>query len=175
MAYYIKKFATLSDYETFKNNNDVLPLLAYITATDEVKIDKCILPEEDIDLVKEYIERKGTSLVIPSGATKIGEYAYRACPYTTITVPEGVTSIGANAFRATKNNNTVYLPSTITSIGATAFETKTQSIILRAQTPPSIVSSSIKTSTQIYVPASSVSTYQATNIWKNYTINAIQE
>lgn len=69
-----------------------------------------------------------TSIVVPTGITEIGEYAYALCSEAkTITInATGLTSIGSNAFLRCKNvNSSVTIPGTglsTISIGASAFQ-----------------------------------------------------
>ena len=61
-------------------------------------------------------------LVIPSGVTSIGQYAFENCDgLTSVTIPSSVTSIGAAAFRSCSSLTNVTIPSSVTRIGPSAF------------------------------------------------------
>ena len=63
-----------------------------------------------------------TELVIPSGVTKIGDYAFYNCSkLTSVTIPSGVKSIGSYAFYYCQSLTSVTVPSGVTSIGSCAF------------------------------------------------------
>ena len=62
-----------------------------------------------------------TSVVIESGVTKIGNYAFFDCvSLTSITIPDGVTSIGTGSFSYTSLTS-VAIPASVESIGRYAF------------------------------------------------------
>lgn len=111
-----------------------------------------------------------TSLVIPSGVTRIGSSAFARCSgltsvdiqtnnpnvlsgegifsgctsLTEVTVREGVTSIGASAFYQCSGLTSIYLPSTITLINYNALKgcNSLTSITISATTPPTIYKNS---------------------------------
>ena len=63
-----------------------------------------------------------TSIDLPDGLTTIGDLSFNCCiAMTSITIPEGVTSIGYDAFLSARSLQSVWLPSTIEMIGADAF------------------------------------------------------
>lgn len=65
-----------------------------------------------------------TSISLPSGLTKIGNYAFANCrnaALTSITIPSGVTSIGNNAFASCSSLTSMTIPSGVTTIGQAAF------------------------------------------------------
>ena len=63
-----------------------------------------------------------TAVVVESGVTSIGQYAFSGCSsLTSVTIPAGVTSIGYSAFSDCSNLTTAAIPESITSIGASAF------------------------------------------------------
>ena len=61
------------------------------------------------------------SVVIESGVTSIGNFAFYACGLTTITLPNSVTSIGEQAFAGCKSLTSITIPDSVTSIGIGAF------------------------------------------------------
>src|SRR5574344_2446305 len=64
-----------------------------------------------------------TSVVIESGVTSIGNYAFKNCSVlSSVSIPSGVTSIGASAFAWCSALTSVSIPSGVTSIGSYAFQ-----------------------------------------------------
>ena len=62
------------------------------------------------------------SVVIESGVTSIGDYAFYYCNnLENITIPEGITLIGNNAFYYCNTLTSIIIPGSVTSIGASAF------------------------------------------------------
>lgn len=73
------------------------------------------------DLI-DLIERDITSIEIPEGTTKIGNYAFHSCTsLTSVTIPSGVTSIGSNAFTDCTSLTSVVIPNSVTSISGATF------------------------------------------------------
>lgn len=67
------------------------------------------------------IERSGTSVQIPAGTTKIGNYAfYVYSTLSTVTIPDSVTSIGNYAF-GTCGLTSVTIPPAVTTINRSCF------------------------------------------------------
>lgn len=58
--------------------------------------------------------------VIPNSVTRIGDYAFSNCDFTSISIPEGVTSIGSWSF-AYSNLKSINLPSRLKTIESYAF------------------------------------------------------
>ena len=76
------------------------------------------------DVLRDLIERDITTLNIPSGTTKIGDYAFQNCTgLTSVTIPNSVTSIGDRAFFNCNSLTSVTIPNSVTSIGGSAFYT----------------------------------------------------
>ena len=62
------------------------------------------------------------TVVIKSGVTSIGNYAFYDCSsLTNVTIPEGVTSIGAKAFSGCNELTSITIPVGVTSIGDSVF------------------------------------------------------
>lgn len=63
------------------------------------------------------------NIVLSSGVTKIGEFAFRNCSEITgITIPNTVTSIGEEAFSGCTGLTSVTIPSSVSSMGGGAFQ-----------------------------------------------------
>jgi hypothetical protein len=63
-----------------------------------------------------------TSVVIESGVTSIGNYAFKNCSVlTSVSIPSGVTSIGVQAFSGCSGLTSVIIPGSVTSIGDFVF------------------------------------------------------
>ena len=63
-----------------------------------------------------------TSLILPSGVTEIGDYAFCRSGLTSLTLPSGVTEIGECAFWGCSGLTSITLPSGVTKIGEYAFK-----------------------------------------------------
>lgn len=73
------------------------------------------------DAYIDFIERTATSIVIPSGCTKIASYAfYYNGSITSVTIPYGVLTIGADSFEQT-GLKSVDIPDSVTTISDWAF------------------------------------------------------
>ena len=67
------------------------------------------------------IERSGTSVQIPAGTTKIGNYVfYVYSTLSTVTIPDSVTSIGNYAF-GTSGLTSITIPPAVTTISPSCF------------------------------------------------------
>ena len=67
------------------------------------------------------VERTGTSVQIPAGTTKIGNYAFYVYPsLSTVTIPDSVTSIGNYAF-GTSGLTAVTIPASVHAISQSCF------------------------------------------------------
>lgn len=68
------------------------------------------------------IERTATNIVLPSGVTKIGKYAfYSYSNLITVNFPSGITEIDVAGFRECTNLALTSLPSGVTKVGSSAF------------------------------------------------------
>ncbi|MBP5677973.1 MAG: leucine-rich repeat domain-containing protein [Bacteroidales bacterium] len=140
-----------------------------------------------------------TSLTIPDSITTIGEKAfYNCCGLTSLTIPNSVKSIGENAFQYCAFLTTVvfnadsctYANSPFndcTSLTNFTFGNNVKSIPARlcsglssltsitsnAFVPPTVVNVSafnnVSRSIPLYVPTASVSSYQAANVWSEFS------
>ena len=61
------------------------------------------------------------SVVVPSGVTAIGSYAFQRSGIVSVVLPNGLTTIGNGAFYSSVNLASVSLPSTLKTIGDNAF------------------------------------------------------
>ncbi len=67
------------------------------------------------------------SVVINSGVTSIGDYAFYYCSsLTSVTIPDSVTSIGEDAFNECYRLTSITIPDSVTSIGGYAFSSCTR-------------------------------------------------
>jgi len=62
-----------------------------------------------------------TTVTIPSSVTSIGNYAFRNCGLTSVTIPNSVTSIGDSVFQSCSGLTSVTIGSSVTSIGEYSF------------------------------------------------------
>ena len=70
-----------------------------------------------------------TTLNLPSGITKIGEYAFARCGATTIIIPASVTEIGNEVFKGSKVQKLILLGSTMTSTMLSGCSSMTELVI----------------------------------------------
>jgi len=124
-----------------------------------------------------------TPITIPSSVTFIGDNAFYGCSsLKSITIPNSVISIGSSAFYSCSSLTSVSIPSSVTSIGYNAFYncSSLTSITCLNPTPSEITLGSDKiygsnvfggvdkTACVLYVPAGSVSAYQAAPQWQDF-------
>ncbi len=84
--------------------------------------DTGVLFNKDKTVLLIYPQAGLTSYVIPSGVTKIGDYAFYYCyRLTGITIPTGVNIIGDYAFSGCFSLTNIMLPEDVSTIGAGAF------------------------------------------------------
>lgn len=134
------------------------------------------------DDLKKLIDRTITNIDIPAGTTKIGNHAFYDCSgLTSVTIPDSVTSIGASAFSGCTGLTSATIGNSVTTIGNNAFNgcRGLSSITSLNTTPPTIQSNTftnVPATCPIYVPAESVETYKAADIWSTRAayIQAIQ-
>lgn len=94
-----------------------------VAAYDGLNVVAVNPPNYPDSVVKGLIQRNITStFVIPSGTTRIGDYAFRGCTGIRISsIPDTVTDIGSYAFYGVNGITTMSLPSSLTYIGPYAF------------------------------------------------------
>lgn len=113
-----------------------------------------------------WMPMTGQDINLPN-LTSIGQHAFRCCGMSNVVNLGHVTSLGGDyAFNNCTNLKTVVLPSTLTSVQAAAFAgcTALTTITCYATTPPTLGNNAFQNCsklTNIYVPADSVSAYQA--------------
>ena len=92
----------------------------------------------------------------------------------TVMIEEGATEIGYRAFYGCSSLESVSIGSTVTSIGYEAFSgcANITKLICEAATPPSCSSKALtdinKWNCKLYVPANSITQYQAADQWKDF-------
>lgn len=102
------------------------PLLTNISV-DENNTSYCsvdgVLYSKDMKTIVRYPEGKiGTTYTIPSGVTKINDYAFRGCKsLTSIDIPNGVTVIGESAFHSCGSLTSIIIPEGVTTIDYETF------------------------------------------------------
>ena len=145
-----------------------------------------------------------TNITLPENLTRIYNYAFEKCSaLTSITLPESVVTIGYGAFSSCTALTSVTILSTVTRIEGRAFEncssltdvtilsnnvsigdyifslcSSLTSVTIQSTTPPTLGAGVFnEIDCQIYVPAESVSAYQAAAGWSDYSsrIQAIVE
>ena len=113
-------------------------------------------------------------ITIPSSVTSIGQYAFRGSALATITfeTPSTLTGISQYMFQECTHLTSITIPSSVTSIGRSAFQgcTALTTFTCEAVNPPTLNNNIFSNTAiaHIYVPASSVETYKAANIWSGY-------
>ena len=116
-----------------------------------------------------------TAYAVPASVTSIAEYAFAASnALTEVTLPEGLTEIAAYAFAWCSNLTKISLPESLDNIGTFAFGecTGLTEMTVLATTPPTVGSmafNSVRRTIPVYVPAASLATYQAAEVWKEFT------
>ena len=136
-----------------------------------------------------------TSIEIPNSVTSIGDYAFSGCSDLTspvynahvfaymptsysgaYTIPDGIESIAGGAFCNCTGLTSVTIPNSVTSIGEGAFYgcSSLTTITCKAINPPTLgdnVFTKVDTTIPLYVPAQSVSAYQAADGWDDFMDN----
>ncbi len=102
--------------QTSDNNNDVI--------YDQTKggyLPKYAVLDNAIASQGFYNDRTLTDYKVPSGISRIGDFAYARSSMTSLVIPQGVTSIGYGAFYHCDNLADVSIPSSVTEIEGYAF------------------------------------------------------
>jgi len=113
-----------------------------------------------------------TSVVVESGVTSIGDYAFQGCTnLTEVTI--SVTSVGQSAFSDCTGLTDVTIGNIVTTIGDYAFQgcTNISTIISHRAAPPTVYANtltSIPSSCCLYVPSGSVASYQLIQHWNRF-------
>ena len=102
---------------------------------------------------------------IPNSVTSIGSYAFFNCSsLTSITIPNSVTSIRSKAFEGCSSLTSITIPNSVTSIGESAFSyCSLTSVTVEATTPPSLGGYVFTSKPTCYIPAGTLSAYQASD------------
>ncbi len=113
-----------------------------------------------------------TSVTIGNSVTSIGESAFYYCSgLTSVTIPNSVTSIGNWAFYNCSGLTSVTIPNSVTSIGSYAFYgcSSLTDVFCYAENVPTTKDDAFNnshiSSLTLHVPATSLSSYQATDPW----------
>jgi len=81
-----------------------------------------VLFSKDMKMIVRYpMGKEGTSYIIPSSVTKIGQNAFSHSKLGSIIIPEGVTEIESSAFEYCNNLTGMVIPNTVTSMGMLTF------------------------------------------------------
>ena len=116
-----------------------------------------------------------TAIDFPESLTSIANSSFFECRgLLSVTIPEGITSIDFSTFYDCSSLKSLILPSGMTSIGGDAFKAchNLTEIVCKATTPPSISSSTFSNVSReafVYVPQASISTYESTEYWSEFT------
>ena len=118
-----------------------------------------------------------TSITIPDSVTSIGYYAFSDCSsLASINIPNGVTTIKDGTFGYCSKLTSITIPNSVTSIEDYAFRfTQLKELVIEATNPPSLSNVAFweciysKKNATVKVPCSSISTYQTTEGWKDFT------
>ena len=115
------------------------------------------------------------SINIPSSVTSIGSSAFRNCNgLTSVTIPDSVFGIGQYAFAQCYHLASVTIGSGVMNISQGAFEDchDIMQMTCNATVPPSAWAntfSGVDHTIPLYVPTSSISSYQTAPVWSQFT------
>ncbi|MDR1342514.1 MAG: fibronectin type III domain-containing protein, partial [Prevotellaceae bacterium] len=119
------------------------------------------------------------SLTLPSELTTINNYAFYNCTGFTgsLILPSKVTFVGQHVFSGCGFNGPLVLPAGLTSIGNSAFSSCSNFTAVYSYNPKPVsmdynasvfASGSFMDSVSLYVPCTSKSRYQSSNVWKKF-------
>lgn len=105
---------------------------------------------------------------------------YSNCTLIDLSRTANLSSLPSNAFSDAQALENVYLPASVERLGYRAFAncTSLSSITLYAMKPPSLESNvfdGVREGLVVYVPAASLSLYQAAKVWQDFTLMPIQD
>ena len=164
-------------------NKDKTTLVCYPIGKTETTYTVCTaltqvtLPEGLTNISNMSFERCAAlaQINLPNSLTSIANRAFYGCTsLTEVTLPDGLTKIEFYTFYDCSALEKVTLPEGITYIGNNAFYNcsgLTEMTVL-ATTPPTVGSmafNSVSRDIPVYVPATSLTTYQAANVWNEFT------
>ena len=120
------------------------------------------------------------TITIPSSVTSIGASAFYNCwSLTLITIPNGITTIYSNTFYSCYSLASITIPQNVTSMESYAFERiyGMAELHVLPTTPPTNNGAIgfAPADCKIYVPAASLSDYQAATNWSNYASYMVGE
>lgn len=116
-----------------------------------------------------------TSIIIPNTVTSMRGGAFMGCSgLTSCTLPNSITRIPSHTFSNCSSLTTYTIPNYITDIGSYAFSgTGLTSLTSLATTPPILedddVFFAVPNTIPVYVPCASLSAYQSSQYWSNFT------
>ena len=114
-----------------------------------------------------------TSISLGNNVASIGNYAFEACSLVgeSLIIPNSVTSIGNNAFYYCNQLLSIFLGNSVASIGSYAFSgCPIKCLSSSATTPPTLGSSAFSnTTTTLYIPCATASSYRSTWGWNRFT------
>ena len=115
------------------------------------------------------------SVTIPRTVTTIEDYAFWRCyKLPRVVIPNSVTTIGESAFSSGFDLAEVTIGTGVTSIGDYAFDNWSETIICRANTPPSIASHSFSVNEYndavLVVPSGRVMAYHTAENWSRFNM-----
>lgn len=121
------------------------------------------------------------SVKLPNGIVEIGRQAFQKCSQLEeIEIPTTITRLRTQAFYQCTSLKTITIPSTVTNIENSCFNgcSELEEIHVLPTTPPTLgsyVFNGTSSNLKIYVPASSLSTYQTATNWSTYASYMVGE
>jgi hypothetical protein len=121
-----------------------------------------------------------TSVTIPDSVETIGFNAFYHCDgLTGVTIPDSVTTIGSWAFYYCGHLTSVTIPDSVTVIGTQAFDGcgSLKDVIIMATTPPQLGYENFdsNSSDTLHVPAGCVATYKGAERWREAFANIVEQ